>query len=147
MQSILQDLDLWKNYSNWIGAKISVEQLITNATKSDYPINNLDWSRNIENTLKIKKNNNLKEILNLRNNLYFNLKKSKMRKEITDTEKIKLAQCDGCDEEGSRYHCFTLFKRVTDIWNYILDIIKNFNNVTPSTTFFNSFCSPNIFHL
>ena len=47
-----------------------------------------------------------------------------MKKEITDTEQKKLAQCDWCDEEGSSYHCLTLCKRVKDIWDYILNIIK-----------------------
>ena len=72
-----------------------------------------------------------------------------MKKEITDIEKKKLAQCDWCVEQDSSYHCLTLCKRVKDILDYFLDIIKksgfNFNNVTPSTIFFNSFGSPNSF--
>ena len=60
---------------------------------------------------------------NLRNNMYFNFLKSKLKKDIMVKEKKKLAQCDWCDEEGNSVHCLTLCKKVKNIWNYIIDII------------------------
>ena len=63
--------------------------MISKAAGTDYYIEIWDWSNSIENTLKIKDNNNLKEfqILNIRNNLYFALKKSKLKRYLTDTVK------------------------------------------------------------
>ena len=76
-----------KNYSNWNNAKISLERMISKTIGTDYYIHDWDWSNSIENTLKIKDNNHLKEfqILNFRNNLYSNLKKSKSKRDLTDT--------------------------------------------------------------
>ena len=78
-----------KNYIDWNDAKILIEKILTNDSRSDYYITDSEWSHIIENMLKIKDHNNLKEfqILNVRNNLYFNLKKSKMKKKVTDMER------------------------------------------------------------
>ena len=48
--------------------------MISKTTGTDYYIHDWDWSNSIENTLKIKDDNNLKEyqILNIRNHLYQN---------------------------------------------------------------------------
>ena len=77
-----------KNYSNWNNAKSSLEHMISSTLSTEYYINDRDWSSSIENTLKIRNNNPLKElqILNIRNNSYFNLKKSKFSRDINDTE-------------------------------------------------------------
>ena len=90
-----------KNYSNWNNAKSSLERRISSTLGTDYYINNLDWSSGIENALKIRDNNRLKEfqILNIRNYLYFNLKKFKLSRDISDIEREKkLAQCYFCEE-------------------------------------------------
>ena len=74
-----------KNYNNWDNARISLEPMISKTIGSDYCINDGKWSECIENTLKIKDNKNLKEfkILDLRNNLYFNLKVNKIQGDCT----------------------------------------------------------------
>ena len=63
--------------------------MISKTTGTDCNIYDWDWSNSIENTLKIKDSNNLKvlQILNIKNNLYFNLKKSKLKRDLTDTDK------------------------------------------------------------
>ena len=116
-----------KNKSNWNNAGTSLECMYSKATGSDYCINDWDWFNCIENKLKIKDNNNLKEfqILNIRNNLYFNLKKSKLKRDLTDTEKKILAQCDLCKEEGSSFHCLSLLKKIKIFWDYIFKNLRN----------------------
>ena len=89
------------------------------------------------------------QILNLRNNLYFNLKMSKLKRDCTDTEKKALAQCDSCKEEGSSFHRLTLCRRIKVIWDYLFKILRNcgykFKDVSPANIFFNSFGSQNSF--
>ena len=62
-----------KNHSNWNNAKLSLEKMIFKTTCTNYYIDDWDWYHSIENTLKIKDDNNLKEfqILNIKNNLCF----------------------------------------------------------------------------
>ena len=69
----------------------------------------------------MKDDNNLKEfqILNIKHNLYFNLKKSKLKRDITDKEKKKLVQCNLCVEEGSSFHCLTLCKKRSHLGLYL----------------------------
>ena len=76
--------------------------MISKTTGTDDFVLDWDQSNIIENTLKINDNNNLKEfqILNIRNNFNFNFKKSKLKRDLADTEKRKLAQCDLFEEEG-----------------------------------------------
>ena len=125
--------------------------MFSKAIGTDYYIDDWDWSNSIENTLKIKDNNNSKDfqILNIRNNWYFNLKKSQLKRDLTDTDNKKLAQWDLCEEEGSTFHCLTLCKKVRIIWDYIFNILKSsgfkFKDIPPSNIFFNSLGSPNSF--
>ena len=83
---------LENNYSNWNNAKISLEKIVYKASGTDYYIDDWDWSNSIENTLKIKDNNNLKQfqILNIRNTFYFNLKKIAIKERPRQYRKEKI---------------------------------------------------------
>ena len=121
-------------------------------TKTDVILENEEWTQIIESTMKIKNNNNIKEfsILNLRNNLYFNLKKAKIMRDITEEERTVLERCSYCDQPGSRFHplvnCSRSFKKV---WELITNILKNagynFKHLSPTNLFFNSKGDPNGF--
>lgn len=124
--------------------------MITKDTGIDYFIKQEKWSKIVKSTMKIRDDNNLKEfqILNLRNNLFFNLR-SKITKDITE-ERNELAKCSYCEQKGSSFHTLVLCgKSVKRVWEYVFKIPKNsgynFRTTPPTSIFFNTVGNPNSF--